>query len=888
MRIIDFKEHTIIMTVGPTNCGKSYFAKQLLVPFFESKSIRYKYLSSDDKRRELLGEDIHKHNKRMNLASKQAFDLLHAELDSYTQYPINTPIIIVDATNLSKVARGMIYQLAEKNAYKVVALMFEYKDIADYVKYAEAGVNRKLVFDMVKKMKNDTSKEIERDKLADIYKIDSIDFSGFAFSYSNHNDGVRIEHDNFVVVGDVHGCYDEMIEMLSDNKGFQVDAETKMMYVTSDALINGGYMHHVFVGDLIDKGPKIREVIEFVYNNLRYFTIVRGNHESWVYKYLKGIIKPSPENDVMIEHFFNSVPILQEDAVLREKFFRIYDHSYTFAYNDKVVVTHAPCEAKYIGKNDKVSLKKQNTIMYPKKKDYADMESYFKAFEDFFSFLIRDGEFNMPTHVFGHIMLENVFQSKNKFGIDTGCYAGGMLSTLIFNADNVRPYVKKYKSRQPKTHDLYPLFRTKNNEVDINSLEHDMVMRLKWMAKNKVNFVSGTMSPTDKDGSDIESLAKGIEYYRSKGVTRIVLQPKFMGSRCNLLLHKSDVKLCKAFSRNAYEIKQDRIHASDTLENLFLSLQEKHAWAFEPDEDNGDKYDYVLFDGELLPWNVLGKDLIERDFMLAYHAASSENELLKSTDFENLYDQLGVKYTQLNASLAERPDLKLSQRDKDLLTDFGAFKEEYLDIASTEEALAKYKRQLDIFAAEAPLEFRPFAILKKVNEKHGDVNFINSNNTNSGMYIFLNDNATLATIDLETNYFDMLVDGNRHIVASLEELLERFWNVITQDKSMEGVVIKSDAVYVPGAAPYLKCRNKEYLRLVYGFDYDALPVKTNKLIKSKSTKRKLETSIKEWELGRQMLDIPMSEISIENKKWLSIAVQLIHEQAGESTLDPRL
>ena len=56
--------------------------------------------------------------------------------------------------------------------------------------------------------------------------------------------------DEIVVVGDVHGCYDEMIELIE-----QVEASKSR----SDARIL-----KIFVGDLVNKGPKNLEVIDYM------------------------------------------------------------------------------------------------------------------------------------------------------------------------------------------------------------------------------------------------------------------------------------------------------------------------------------------------------------------------------------------------------------------------------------------------------------------------------------------------------------------------------------------------------------------------------------------------------------------------------------------------
>jgi len=59
-----------------------------------------------------------------------------------------------------------------------------------------------------------------------------------------------------IVIGDCHGCYDELMEMIS-------------------ILPKGREL--CFVGDLIDRGPKSKEVVDFVKDNGH--KCVMGNHE---------------------------------------------------------------------------------------------------------------------------------------------------------------------------------------------------------------------------------------------------------------------------------------------------------------------------------------------------------------------------------------------------------------------------------------------------------------------------------------------------------------------------------------------------------------------------------------------------------------------------------
>lgn len=62
-----------------------------------------------------------------------------------------------------------------------------------------------------------------------------------------------------IVVGDIHGCYDELMELLA-----------KVNFGTDDRVVS--------VGDLVTKGPKNREVFELFMTDAR-FTAVIGNHD---------------------------------------------------------------------------------------------------------------------------------------------------------------------------------------------------------------------------------------------------------------------------------------------------------------------------------------------------------------------------------------------------------------------------------------------------------------------------------------------------------------------------------------------------------------------------------------------------------------------------------
>ena len=907
MKNITIPQNSIVMTIGPSNSGKTYFCK-LLVDYLTKSNVIHKYISSDAERRDLLCNDLHKHDEKMFTASNAAFQILNAKLDAYSSYPINIPIIILDATNMSKISRAEIAEYAKKNNYNLVGLVFDYKDKGDYFKYSKTDKNLDIrgVNAMIKKMRVEIPKEINKSDFHSLNYINSIDFSEISFSVEEiSKNGRFINEENVCIVGDIHGCYEEFIECILDNKGIVLDYSAydkipRMMHKTLEriyddngniiSVLTPGYIHHILVGDLVDKGPDVEKIINFVHANCQWFTIIKGNHEEHNYNFLTKKIESSEKELELINNYFYSVKLFESNENLKSKFIWLYENvMFNFAYNDRFIVTHAPCKNKYLLKTNKKSLKKMMTNIYPKFKDYENEEKYLLAIEEHFQFLIEDSNINYPYHIFGHVPLKEAFIHNNKIGIDLGCVSGGMLGTVILNG-NSRPYIKKYKSKQPSNKKLYNLFRTKQNVINFESLDTDVKKRIKFCAKNKVTIVSGTMSPVNKniETNSIEDIAMGIKYYLDKNITSLIIEPKWMGSRAQFyclnpikfgygILEKDNRN--KIMSRNGFEIDSKRLGLSKEDFNLFIiSVQKEQKNLFKALDA-----DMIIFDGELLPWNIMAKDLIEKDFNLIYKAATLENKVLQETGFEQI--------------------LETYKKSQNVSKSFLEFEEEIISIENSQKSLEKYKRQINIFNADSNLQFKAFAILKVIKSDGTEDNWVSSNHTNLAMFDTIN-NSPYCFINMSENPSERkaiikkinvnsemkCIEYNNDTITSedFSNCIQLFWNYITEHQFMEGVVIKPNIAYIPGVAPYLKCRNTEYLRLTYGFDYDTIPVKTKRLIDNKSTNNKLKTSIKEYELSRELLDIPYKDISIENQKWLSIIVKLINEQDSEQDLDPRL
>jgi hypothetical protein len=98
---------------------------------------------------------------------------------------------------------------------------------------------------------------------------------------------------SYDIIGDVHGCADALKELLAD-----------LEYRTNDW--TGAYWHPdrraVFVGDLVDRGPEQRRVLELVKSMVDCGSaqIVMGNHEFNAIAY--GTTSPGSANTFLREH----------------------------------------------------------------------------------------------------------------------------------------------------------------------------------------------------------------------------------------------------------------------------------------------------------------------------------------------------------------------------------------------------------------------------------------------------------------------------------------------------------------------------------------------------------------------------------------------------------
>ncbi len=233
----------------------------------------------------------------------------------------------------------------------------------------------------------------------------------------------EVEGKRKFIVGDVHGCLDELLQVLSE-VGFDY---------RNDVLIS--------VGDLVDRGYYSADVVNFCMRTIKNFYMVHGNHDDRFHRYLKGNnVKVTHGLQTTIDSFSKWKDTLPEvkDYLSKQPYILKFDNNY---------VVHAginptrPMEKQF----------KQDCIYsrYFGGKDYFDNENGQYWYESV-------GELHKDINIFfGHEVHQDVDQVRdNVWALDGGCVFGGELR--LWNVEEKRVEVVFAREIYSGTKDFSP------------------------------------------------------------------------------------------------------------------------------------------------------------------------------------------------------------------------------------------------------------------------------------------------------------------------------------------------------------------------------------------------------------------------------------------------
>ncbi len=254
------------------------------------------------------------------------------------------------------------------------------------------------------------------------------------------------------VIGDVHGCYQELVELVKA-LGYTWNSNGALQHPDERKL--------VFLGDLTDRGPNSVAVIQLVHRLFQqkaaYYT--PGNHCDKLYRYFIGRNVKIANG---LETTVAELEALDEKAyqAIRKQFMELVERSplYLMLEQKKLIIAHAGIKRKWIGKANK---KVKTFVLYgditgekdenglPIRRDWAKKEK---------------GD---SWIVYGHTPTRVPRIINRTINIDTGCVFGGALTAFRYpelstaSVPSKQPFLpEKFRSFDNETHVLgQPAFK---------------------------------------------------------------------------------------------------------------------------------------------------------------------------------------------------------------------------------------------------------------------------------------------------------------------------------------------------------------------------------------------------------------------------------------------
>jgi hypothetical protein len=236
-------------------------------------------------------------------------------------------------------------------------------------------------------------------------------------------------------VGDVHGCYEELLELCQ---------RCLFRYVEAGESV-------VFLGDLVDRGPQsaacVNLVRELQMNYPDQIECIMGNHEDWHLRYHHHEIE-SIENDSK-----NPMKMIPEHA---DAFKQLNESQRNWLYERPVywqglgfIAIHGGIPIQARNFDDFFDKKiKQMTMRLRHIDERKNMVSLSDITAKKISYWGDSYDGRMGFAVYGHQVFQEVKMHKLALGIDTGCCFGGKLTAARFIEGDYNPIITQIPARK--------------------------------------------------------------------------------------------------------------------------------------------------------------------------------------------------------------------------------------------------------------------------------------------------------------------------------------------------------------------------------------------------------------------------------------------------------
>lgn len=796
---------SLVVLVGPSGSGKSTFAAKHFLPT---------EVVSSDVCRGMVADDPNDQT-----ATPDAFEVLHFLA---AKRLARGRLTVVDATNVQPEARAPLVALAKKYHCVPVAIVLDLPEAVCQDRNrgrADRAFGPHVIRNQANQLRR-SFKGLKREGFRQIHVLDSPESVEAAviervplWTDKSHERGP------FDLIGDVHGCADEL-EVLLEKLGYTkvaVPEDSPGWGMTSYAHPAG--RRAVFVGDLVDRGPRVLDVVRIVRNMVRDGSAlcVPGNHDVKLLKKLRG-------RDVSITHGLAET-LAEIDAVpsdVREPFTRslagfldsLVGHFVLDGGN--LVVAHAGLKQEMHGR---ASARVRDFALYGDTTGEIDE----------FGLPVRlnwAAEYRGPaTVVYGHTPVPHAEWLNRTANIDTGCVFGGKLTALRYPerefvsvpaartyCEPSRPFLPTNSptlSAQQTLDDLLDAEDVLGKRIIATRLRGNVTIRpdhataaLEVMSRFAADprwliYLPPTMSPceTSQEPGLLEHPVQAFAYFRAQGIEKVICEEKHMGSRAVVVVCRDEAAASERFGVTSGEVGTvltrtgrrfftdsaierqvlDRVRIAMTAAGLWESLNTS----------------WVCLDCELMPWSAKAQELLKTQYAAVGSAGRSA--------LPRAVESLRMAMARLSGDHRDKAELLASDMHE---------RERNID-----RFVTAYRHYCWAVSSVSDLKLAPFHLLASEGHVHAD-------KTHTWHLEAL---AAMCEADPE-----MLVATTSRIVDLADSTSEaeatEWWQDLTS-RGGEGMVVKPLDFVAHGkkglVQPAVKCRGPEYLRIIYGPDYSA-------------------------------------------------------------------